>query len=183
MGSGVMAIDRRRFLRNGLLASSTVITSPWVFGTGARAAGPVKVGVLFSLTGGLSIIEKSLHDATMMAISEINAKGGIKGAKIEAVVEDGASDPKTYNEKASKLVIQNKVPTVFGSYTSASRKAVLPVFEKRNSLYFYPTYYEGFECSKNVVYTGAVPNQQPSNFIPWSVKTLGKKKVFIVGPT
>ena len=73
------------------------------------------------------------------------------------------------------------MPTVFGSYTSASRKAVLPVFEKHNDLYFYPTYYEGFECSQNVVYTGAVPNQQLSNFIPWIVKTLGKKKFFIVG--
>ena len=137
--------------------------------------------MLFSLTGGLSIIEKSLADATMMAISEINANGGVKGMKIEAILEDGASDPKTYNEKASKLVIQDRVPTVFGSYTSASRKAVLPVFEKRNNLYFYPTYYEGFECSKNVVYTGAVPNQQLSNFIPWIIKTLGKKKFFIVG--
>src|SRR5947207_1096019 len=176
-----MAVDRRRFLKNGLLAGSTVITSPWVFQTGARAAGEIKVGVLFSLTGGLSIIEKSLHDATLMAISEINASGGAKGMKINAIVEDGASDPKTYNEKASKLVIQDRVPTVFGSYTSASRKAVLPVFEKRNNLYFYPTYYEGFECSKNVVYTGAVPNQQLSNFIPWIIKTLGKKKFFIVG--
>ena len=75
--------------------------------------------------------------------------------------------PKPTNEKASKLVIQDRVPTVLGSYTSASRKAVLPVFEKRNNLYFYPTYYEGFECSKNVVYSGgAVPNQQLSNHIP-----------------
>jgi urea transport system substrate-binding protein len=176
-----MAVDRRRFLRNGLLAGGSLITQPLVFNTGARAAGEVHVGVLFSLTGGLSIIEKSLHDATMMAISEINAAGGVKGMKIVAIAEDGASDPKTYNEKASKLVIQDRVPTVFGSYTSASRKAVLPVFEKRNNLYFYPTYYEGFECSKNVVYTGAVPNQQLSNFIPWIIKTLGKKKFFIVG--
>jgi urea transport system substrate-binding protein len=176
-----MAVDRRRFLRNGLLATSSVITSPWVFSTGASAAGEVKVGVLFSLTGGLSIIEKSLHDATMMAISEINAAGGVNGMKITAVAEDGASDPKTFNEKASKLVIQDRVPTVFGCYTSASRKAVLPVFEKRHNLLFYPTYYEGFECSKNVVYTGAVPNQQLSNFIPWIINTLGKKTFFIVG--
>ncbi|RTE91265.1 ABC transporter substrate-binding protein [Bradyrhizobium sp. LVM 105] len=176
-----MAVDRRKFLKGGALASGALITSPWVFSTAAHAAGEVKVGVLFSLTGGLSIVEKSLHDATMMAISEINAAGGVKGMKIAAIAEDGASDPKTYNEKASKLVIQDRVPTVFGSYTSASRKAVLPVFEKRNNLYFYPTYYEGFECSKNVVYTGAVPNQQLSNFIPWIIKTLGKKKFFIVG--
>jgi len=173
----MMNVNRRLFLT----ASAGALATPYFFMRTAQAADTIKVGVLFSLTGGLSIIEKSLHDATLMAISEINAKGGVKGMKIEAIVEDGASDPKTYNEKASKLVIQNRVPTVFGSYTSASRKAVLPVFEKRNNLYFYPTYYEGYECSKNVVYTGAVPNQQLSNFIPWITKTLGKKKFFIVG--
>ena len=172
-----MKLNRRDFLAAG----GGAMASPYFFMRTAQAADTVKVGVLFSLTGGLSIIEKSLHDATLMAIAEINAKGGVKGMKIEAIVEDGASDPKTYNEKASKLVIQNRVPTVFGSYTSASRKAVLPVFEKRNNLYFYPTYYEGYECSKNVVYTGAVPNQQLSNFIPWITRTLGKKKFFIVG--
>src|ERR1700687_2640989 len=180
-GSDTMSIDRRKFLKSSLLATTGALASPYIISSPVRAAGTVNVGVLFSLTGGLSIIEKSLHDATLMAISEINASGGAKGMKINAIVEDGASDPKTYNEKASKLVIQDRVPTVFGSYTSASRKAVLPVFEKRNNLYFYPTYYEGFECSKNVVYTGAVPNQQLSNFIPWIIKTLGKKKFFIVG--
>jgi len=176
-----MTVTRRQFVKTSALGTAGVLAMPYFFTRTAAAAGPIKVGVLFSLTGGLSIIEKSLHDATLMAISEINAKGGVKGTTIEAIVEDGASDPKTYNEKASKLVIQDRVPTVFGSYTSASRKAVLPVFEKRNNLYFYPTYYEGFECSKNVVYTGAVPNQQLSNFIPWIIKTLGKKKFFIVG--
>jgi urea transport system substrate-binding protein len=180
-GSVTMSIDRRKFLKGSMLATTGALASPYIISSPVRAAGTVNVGVLFSLTGGLSIIEKSLHDATLMAISEINASGGAKGMKINAIVEDGASDPKTYNEKASKLVIQDRVPTVFGSYTSASRKAVLPVFEKRNNLYFYPTYYEGFECSKNVVYTGAVPNQQLSNFIPWIIKTLGKKKFFIVG--
>jgi urea transport system substrate-binding protein len=176
-----MSLNRRSFLKTGALGAAGAVAAPYGFIRAAQAAPAIKVGVLFSLTGGLSIIEKSLHDATLMAISEINAKGGAKGMMIEAVVEDGASDPKTYNEKASKLVIQDRVPTVFGSYTSASRKAVLPVFEKRHNLYFYPTYYEGFECSKNVVYTGAVPNQQLSNFIPWIIKTLGKKKFFIVG--
>ena len=175
-------LNRRKFLKTtGAVGAAGALATPDFFFRSAQAANTVQVGVLFSLTGGLSIIEKSLADATMMAITEINATGGVKGMKIEAIVEDGASDPKTYNEKASKLVIQDNVPTVFGSYTSASRKAVLPVFEKRNNLYFYPTYYEGFECSKNVVYTGAVPNQQLSNFIPWIIKTLGKKKFFIVG--
>jgi urea transport system substrate-binding protein len=174
-----MKLNRRDFIR---ASAAGAVATPYFFTRTAGAAdNTIPVGVLFSLTGGLSIIEKSLSDATLMAISEINAKGGILGKQIKPILEDGASDPKTYNEKASKLVVQDRVPTVFGSYTSASRKAVLPVFEKRNNLYFYPTYYEGFECSKNVVYTGAVPNQQLSNFIPWIIKTLGKKKFFIVG--
>ncbi|MEQ8695003.1 MAG: transporter substrate-binding domain-containing protein [Bauldia litoralis] len=176
-----MSLDRRDFLKGTAIAGAGAIAAPYFFHRTAQAADQIEVGVLFSLTGGLSIIEKSLADATLMAIEEINTNGGVNGKMIKPVVEDGASDPKTYNEKASKLVIKDKVPTVFGSYTSASRKAVLPVFEKRKNLYFYPTYYEGFECSKNVVYTGAVPNQQLSNFIPWIINTLGKKKFFIVG--
>lgn len=176
-----MTISRRTLLRNSAIGASGLLASPYFFTRAALAADEIEVGVLFSQTGGLSIIEKSLADATLMAISEINASGGVLGKQIKPIVEDGASDPKTYNEKASKLVIRDRLPTVFGSYTSASRKAVLPVFEKRNSMYFYPTYYEGFECSKNVVYTGAVPNQQLSNFIPWIIKNLGKKKFFIVG--
>ncbi len=176
-----MTINRRTLLRNSALGAGGLLAAPYFFSRSALAAEEIEVGVLFSLTGGLSIIEKSLSDATLMAISEINASGGVLGKPVKAIVEDGASDPKTYNEKASKLVIRDRVPTVFGSYTSASRKAVLPVFEKRNNMYFYPTYYEGYECSKNVVYTGAVPNQQLSNFIPWIIKNLGKKKFFIVG--
>ena len=175
-----MQLNRRSFLQAGV-GSAAALSGTSLFTRSAMAADTIDVGVLFSLTGGLSIIEKSLHDATLMAISEINASGGVMGKQIRAIEEDGASDPKTYNEKASKLVIEDKLPTVFGSYTSASRKAVLPVFEKRNAMYFYPTYYEGYECSKNVVYTGAVPNQQLSNFIPWIMKTLNKKTFFIVG--
>ena len=176
-----MSITRRQLLKSTAVTAGVTVSTPYFFSRVAQAADTVEVGVLFSQTGGLSIIEKSLADATLMAIAEINAKGGVLGRTIKPIVEDGASDPKTYNEKASKLVIRDRVPTVFGSYTSASRKAVLPVFEKRRNLYFYPTYYEGFECSKNVVYTGAVPNQQLSNFIPWIMKNLGKKKFFIVG--
>ncbi|KEO55044.1 transporter substrate-binding protein [Thioclava pacifica] len=176
-----MKTNRRNFLKHTTAFGAAAALGPSMIASPARASGEIEVGVLFSLTGGLSIIEKSLADATMMAIDEINAAGGVNGMMIKPILEDGASDPKTYNEKASKLVIRDRLQTVFGSYTSASRKAVLPVFEKRNSMYFYPTYYEGFECSKNVVYTGAVPNQQLSNFIPWIINTLGKKKFFIVG--
>ncbi|MDQ0315765.1 transporter substrate-binding domain-containing protein [Amorphus orientalis] len=175
-----MSFNRRSFLKSSALAAGALAT-PGIFHRAAMAADEIEVGVLFSQTGGLSIIEKSLSDATLMAIDEINSAGGVLGKQIKPLVEDGASDPKTFNEKASKLIIRDRVPTVFGCYTSASRKAVLPVFEKRRNLLFYPTYYEGFECSKNVVYTGAVPNQQLSNFIPWIINTLGKKKFFIVG--
>ncbi|MFT4160973.1 MAG: transporter substrate-binding protein [Shinella sp.] len=175
-----MSINRRRFLSTsagvaGLLAAPTILPRQLF------AADAITVGSVFSLTGGLSIVERSLNDATQMAVAEINAAGGVLGKQIKVIAEDGASDPKTYNEKASKLLLQDRLPTVFGCYTSASRKAVLPVFERRNGVLFYPTFYEGFECSKNVVYTGAVPNQQLSNFIPWIIKTLGKKKFFIVG--
>lgn len=175
-----MKSNRRSFLKSSV-AFGGALAAPSLLASRASAAGEIEVGILFSLTGGLSIVEQSLADATMMAIEEINASGGVAGQTIVPIMEDGASDPKTFNEKASKLVLRDRVPTVFGCYTSASRKAVLPVFERRNNMLFYPTYYEGFECSKNVVYTGAVPNQQLSNFIPWIINTLGKKKFFIVG--
>lgn len=174
-----MSVSRRNLLKSTV--GLALLAGPAALPFRAMAAGKIDVGVLFSNTGGLSIVEKSLAAATLMAIEEINAKGGVLGQTINPIVEDGASDPKTYNEKASKLVIQDRVVSVFGCYTSASRKAVLPVFERRKGLLFYPTFYEGSECSKNVVYTGAAPNQQLSNFIPWIVKTLGKKKFFIVG--
>jgi len=173
--------NRRQFLKESSALGAASFLAPSIYAGTAAGASELEVGVLFSLSGGLAMIEKSLSDATLMAIEEINAAGGVNGMMIKPILEDGASDPKTYNEKASKLVIRDRVPTVFGSYTSASRKAVLPVFEKRNNMYFYPTYYEGYECSKNVVYTGAVPNQQLSNFISWIFKNLNKKKFFIVG--
>jgi urea transport system substrate-binding protein len=142
---------------------------------------PIKVGALYSQTGGLSVVEKMLADGVLMAAQEINAAGGVMGRPIQVVVEDGASDPKTFSEKARKLVLKDGISTVFGCHTSASRKAVLPIFERRKAMLFYQTHYEGFECSPNVVYSGAVPNQQLFNYIPWIVKTLGKKKFFIVG--
>lgn len=175
-----MTFSRRQFLKTGSALGAGALSAPFL-GSRAFAAGTIDVGVLFSATGGLSIIEDSMQKATLMAIAEINAAGGVNGMQVKPVIEDGASDPKTFNEKASKLVLQDRVPAVFGCYTSASRKAVLPVFEKRKNLLFYPTYYEGSECSKNVVYTGSAPNQQLDVFIPWIIKTLGKKKFFIVG--
>lgn len=177
-------MKRRTFLQTmaAATATSTAIgCASRATQSGTAGKDDIKVGVLFSLTGGLAIVEKSLHDATLMAIEEVNQAGGVGGAKLIPVVEDAASDPRTYQEKARKLLISDKVTTVFGCYTSASRKAVLPIFEQRKSLLYYPTYYEGKECSRNCVYTGAVPNQQQNNFVPWIMKNLNAKKFFIVG--
>ena len=180
-----MTLTRRHFLRSAAVAGaagSAGFPHIWIKDSGlARAAGgQIKVGVLFSLTGTTAVVEKSLHNATLMAIDEINRSGGINGMTIVPVVEDPASDPATFSEKANKLVLNDRCVSVFGSYTSASRKAVLPVFEKRRNLYWYPTLYEGRECSKSVMYTGAVPNQQQKDFIPWLVKNFGKK-FYLIG--
>jgi urea transport system substrate-binding protein len=120
----------------------------------------VKVGVLHSLSGTMAISETVLKDVALMAIEEINAKGGVMGHKVEAVVVDPASNWPLFAEKARQLITQDKVAVVFGCWTSVSRKSVLPVFEELNGLLFYPVQYEGEELSKNVFYTGAAPNQQ-----------------------
>ena len=175
----MLKTNRRHFLLSSA-ASATALASPALMRP-AYAADAIRVGALYSQTGGLSIVEKMLANGVRMAVAEINAAGGVMGRKVEVVLEDGASDPKTFNEKASKLITRDRIETVFGCHTSASRKAVLPVFERRNAMLFYQTHYEGFECSKNVVYSGAVANQQLANYIPWIVEKLGKKKFFIVG--
>src|SRR6266567_2324418 len=127
---------------------------------GAQAADTIKVGVLHSLSGTMAISETVLKDVTLMAIDEINAKGGVLGKKLEPVVVDPASNWPLFAEKARQLLTQDKVAVVFGCWTSVSRKSVLPVFEESNALLFYPVQYEGEELSKNVFYTGAAPNQQ-----------------------
>ncbi len=120
----------------------------------------IKVGVLHSLSGTMSISETAVRDATLMAIEEINAAGGVMGKQLKVVVEDGASDWPTFAEKAKKLLQSDEVAVVFGGWTSASRKAMLPVFEGENGLLFYPVQYEGLETSPNIFYTGATTNQQ-----------------------
>src|SRR5260221_68529 len=122
----------------------------------ALAQGTIKVGVLHSLSGTMAISETVLKDVTLMAIEEINAKGGVLGKKLEAVVVDPASNWPLFAEKARQLLTQDKVAVVFGCWTSVARKSVLPVFEELNGLLFYPGQYEGEELSKNVFYTAAV---------------------------
>ena len=139
----------------------TVAALLGIFGTAAaRAAEPIKVGILHSLSGTMAISETSLKDVALMAIDEINQKGGLLGRKIEPVVVDPASNWPLFAEKARELIQKEKVAVVFGCWTSVSRKSVLPVFEELNGLLFYPVQYEGEESSFNVFYTGAAPNQQ-----------------------
>jgi len=126
----------------------------------AQAADTLKVGVLHSLSGTMAISETVLKDVALMTLDEINAKGGVLGKKLEAVVVDPASNWPLFAEKAKQLITQDKVAVTFGCWTSVSRKSVLPVYEELNSLLFYPVQYEGEELSKNVFYTGAAPNQQ-----------------------
>ncbi|MBL8476215.1 urea ABC transporter substrate-binding protein [Methyloversatilis sp. XJ19-13] len=134
----------------------------------------VKVGILHSLTGTIALAEASVVDAEKLAIDEINAAGGVLGKKIVPVVEDGASDWPTFAEKARKLLGQDKVAAVFGCYTSASRKAVLPVFEQAKGLLYYPTYYEGQEQSPNILYTAHEATQQCVQGCNWLLENRGK---------
>lgn len=134
----------------------------------------VKVGILHSLSGTMAISEVSLRDAELMAIEEINQSGGLLGKKIEPVIEDGASDWPTFAEKANKLLQKDRVAAIFGGWTSASRKAMLPVVEQNNGLLWYPVQYEGMESSPNIFYTGATTNQQIVPAVNWLLKIKGR---------
>jgi urea transport system substrate-binding protein len=141
----------------------------------------VTVGDLHSATGTMAISEIGSIQAELLAIEQINAAGGVLGRKIEVIKEDGASDWPTFAEKARKLLVKDNVAAVFGCWTSASRKAVLPVFEKENGLLYYPTFYEGLEKSKNVIYTGQEATQQIIAGLDWVAKEKGAKTFFLIG--
>ncbi len=157
------------------VALSSVSAAP-----SSAAAGTVQVGVLQSLTGTMAISEVTVKNATLLAIDQINASGGVLGKQIVPVVEDGASDPSMFAQKAQKLIEQDKVVTVFGGWTSASRKAMLPVFERFKSLLWYPVQFEGNECSPNIMYSGAQPNQQILPALQWAEQK-GYKNIFLLG--
>lgn len=140
----------------------------------------VKVGLLHSQTGSMAISEQAVLDAEKLAIEEINAAGGVLGCQIEYQEEDGASDPSTFATKAEKLIDQDGITTVFGCWTSSSRKAVKSIFEDYNALLFYPVQYEGMESSSNIVYTGAAPNQQIVPAIDYLIEQ-GYTKFFLLG--
>ncbi|MGW5729439.1 urea ABC transporter substrate-binding protein [Nocardia beijingensis] len=140
----------------------------------------IKVGSLHSLSGTMAISEVTVANSTKLAVDQINAAGGVLGKKIELVLEDGASDPKTFAEKAEKLISSDCVAAVFGGWTSSSRKAMKPKFESLNSLLYYPVQYEGLEDSKNIFYTGATTNQQIVPALDY-LKQKGITSLYLVG--
>jgi urea transport system substrate-binding protein len=142
---------------------------------------PIPIGVLHSLSGTMAISEKSVVDATLLAVDEINAKGGVLGRLLQPVVADGRSDWPTFAKEAERLIEKERVAVVFGGWTSASRKTMLPVFERLDHLLFYPVQYEGLEQSRNIVYTGAAPNQQILPVLKWCSGYLGARRFFLVG--
>ena len=170
-------MNRRTILKSlvGIALSAMAVT--------AMAADTIKVGVLHSLSGTMAISETALKNTALMAIEEINAKGGLLGKKLEPVVVDPASNWPLFAEKARQLITQDKVAVVFGCWTSVSRKSVLPVFEELNSLLFYPVQYEGEELSQNVFYTGAAPNQQAIPAVEYLMGEEGgsAKRWFLLG--
>lgn len=141
----------------------------------------VTVGILHSLTGTMAISETGAQEAEKLAIKQINESGGILGRQIKIIQEDGASDWPTFAEKSRKLLVKDKVAAVFGCWTSASRKAVLPVFEQENGLLYYPTFYEGLEQSHNVIYTGQEATQQILAGLDWVAKEKGAKTFYLIG--
>ena len=140
----------------------------------------IKLGFLNSTSGVMSLSEQTVRDSLGLAADEINASGGILGKKIVPVDEDGASDPATFAEKIGKLITSDCVAATFGGWTSASRKAMLPVVEADNGLLFYPVQYEGLEASKNIYYTGATTNQQIIPAMDF-LKSKGVKTLFLAG--
>ena len=196
-----MILTRHRRLKNvlagGALAASVALV---LSGCGARAGGSgtdgeasaapascidtsgdtIKLGFLNSLTGGMAISEKTVANVLHMAADEINADGGILGKQIEYVQEDGATDWPTFAEKTEKLLTQDCVAAIFGGWTSSSRKAVKPVVEENNGLFFYPVQYEGLEASPNIYYTGATTNQQILPAMDY-LASIGVKKLFLAG--
>ena len=145
------------------------------------AAETIKVGILHSLSGTMAISETTLKDTMELLIEEQNAKGGILGKQLEAVVVDPASDWPLFAEKARELLTVENVDVMFGCWTSVSRKSVLPVIEELNGLLFYPVQYEGEESSKNVFYTGAAPNQQAIPATDYFLEELGVEKFALLG--
>jgi len=189
---GLHSLSRRKVLLGSAAFSAAALFAPKTFAappptsqvntTGLAVTDTdVTVGILHSITGTMAISETGSVEAEKLAIDQINAQGGVLGRKIKYIQEDGASDWPTFAEKAKKLLVENKCASVMGCWTSASRKAVLPVFEQYNGLLYYPTFYEGLEESHNVFYTGQEATQQIIAGLNWVNKTKGAKSFYLLG--
>jgi len=183
-----MQFSRRKLLKGAAASAATMaLATPTVF-TGSRAHaagwikrdGTIKVGVLFSQSGSLAVPENDSTQVVLYAIDEINANGGVAGMQIEPVVIDAKSDIKVYSEKISQLILRDRVISTFGGYTSASRRAMAPIVMARDHLLYYPTCYEGRECTQNIINTGPLANQHSQDLIPFMVENFGPK-VYLVG--
>ncbi len=180
----VFGLRHRYYLAAAFAAALGIIATfltPLLFGLGPLPTrAPIKVGVLHSLTGTMAVSERTVADATLFAIHELNANGGVLGRKVEPILVDGRSDWDHFAAEAETLITRQKVSAVFGCWTSACRKTVKPVFERYGHVLFYPVQYEGLEMSPNIIYTGAAPNQQIIPATKWSLDNLGTR-IFLVG--
>jgi urea transport system substrate-binding protein len=141
----------------------------------------VTIGILHSITGSMALSETGSVQAEKLAIKQINDSGGVLGRQVKWIQEDGATDWPTFAEKAKKLIVNDRVASVMGCWTSASRKAVLPVFEQYNNMLYYPTMYEGLEASRNIVYTGQEATQQILAGIDWIIQEKKPETFYLVG--
>ncbi|QMU60477.1 MAG: transporter substrate-binding protein [Gammaproteobacteria bacterium] len=180
-----MAINRRDFLKASCAApslltpffpqlSSARASSPWI-----TKHGTIKIGLLWSLSGHLSVIEKPSRDVGLYWVDKINKNGGVAGFQIEPIVVDARSDMKAYREGIQSLMLKENVLATFGGYTSASRRAVMPLVTLNNGLFYYPTCYEGRECWQHIICTGPIANQHSYDLIPYMVKHFGPRAYFI----
>lgn len=173
-------MNRTRQSISGALRLAVLVLCCTLAGCEPQSATPIRVGVLHSTTGTMAISESAVADATILALEQINAGGGLLGRELEIIVADGQSDPDRFAAEAARLIDEEKVSVIFGCWTSASRKAVVPAVELRDHILFYPVQYEGIEQSPNVIYTGATPNQQVMPAVSYALKHFGKR-VFLVG--
>ncbi|MEJ2061569.1 MAG: transporter substrate-binding protein, partial [Gammaproteobacteria bacterium] len=140
----------------------------------------LKIGILHSLTGTMASSERPLVNAALLAVEEINAQGGVLKRQLKPCVADGASDPEAFAYQARKLLNDDHVATLFGCWTSASRKAIQPEIERAGSLLWYPVQYEGLEQSQHVIYGGSCPNQQINPSVHWALAR-GWRRCLLVG--
>ena len=172
-----MALSKYKWLVSFL---AIVAAAALVFTYQYMSRSPIKMGVLYSLTGNMSFSEKGMVDAVLLAVDEINQRGGLLGRKVEALVRDGKSSPDIFSEASKRLIEEDDVDVIFGCWTSSCRKSLVPIFEANDHLLYYALQYEGMEASKNVIYLGAVPNQQIVPALEWSFSKFGKR-IYLIG--